>query len=187
MWDGAIPGVHIVEPIVIDDERGFFGRMLTPEQLHGMPVSLDAVMQHSHSRSAPGVLRGIHLQVDPGEAKIVRCVRGRIFDVVVDLRRGSPAFGCWKAYLLDDLMLRALVVPDGVGHGFQVLEGPADVTYLHTSVYGTGSDLSIRWDDPELGIEWPSDPVSLSSRDAEAPALAEMLDVLDIHNRWTEP
>jgi dTDP-4-dehydrorhamnose 3,5-epimerase len=182
----AIPGVHVIDPVTVSDQRGFFARTLTADQLAGTGVALDAIEQHSHSRSASGVLRGIHLRIDPGEAKIVRCVRGRVHDVIVDLRRGSPTFGQWEAFELDELDLRALVLPDGVGHGFLVLSGPADVTYLHTSVFGTGRDLAIRWDDPDLDIAWPEAPVYLSPRDAGAPALADIIDVLDMHNRWTQ-
>jgi dTDP-4-dehydrorhamnose 3,5-epimerase len=135
-------------------------------------------VQHNHSRSSRGTLRGLHFQTEPGQAKLVRCPRGKIFDVAVDLRRDSPTFGQWEGYELDDETHRQLFVPVGFGHGFAVLSDEADVTYLLSSVYDPATESGIAWDDPEVGVEWPvADPL-LSERDKVAPKLSEVANSL---------
>jgi len=136
-------------------------------------IDVDFV-QHNHSRSAQGTLRGLHFQTKPGQAKLVRCPRGRIFDVAVDLRRGSPTYGRWQGFELDDKHHHQLFVPVGFGHGFAVLSDVADVTYLLSSPYDPATEAGIAWDDPDIGVEWPlSDPL-LSERDKVAPRLSEI-------------
>jgi len=135
-------------------------------------------VQHNHSRSSRGTLRGIHFQTEPGQAKLVRCPRGRIFDVAVDLRRDSPTFGHWEGYELDDEKHRQLFVPVGFGHGFAVLSEEADVSYLLSSLYNPKTESGIAWDDPEVGVEWPVDQPLLSERDKGALALAAVRDSL---------
>jgi dTDP-4-dehydrorhamnose 3,5-epimerase len=142
-----------------------------------MGVDTDFV-QHNHSRSARGTLRGIHFQTEPGQAKLVRCARGEILDVAVDLRRGSPTYGQWEAHVLDDVRHRQLFVPVGFGHGFAVLADVADVAYQVSSYYDPATESGIAWDDPDIGVEWQvSDPL-LSERDKTAPRLAEVADSL---------
>jgi dTDP-4-dehydrorhamnose 3,5-epimerase len=136
-------------------------------------VDLDFV-QHNHSRSVKGTLRGLHFQTSPGQAKLVRCMRGRIFDVAVDLRRGSPTFGRWEGYELDDERHRQLLVPVGFGHGFCVLSEVADVSYLLSSPYDPATEAGIAWDDPDVGVEWPVAEPLLSERDRSAPRLSEI-------------
>jgi dTDP-4-dehydrorhamnose 3,5-epimerase len=172
-----LDGTVLLEPIVHGDERGFFlesfRRDLWAE--HGVEADF---LQHNHSRSARGTLRGIHFQTEPGQAKLVRCARGEIFDVVVDLRRDSPTFGCWEGHLLDDRAHRQLYVPVGFGHGFLVLSDVADVAYLCSSTYDPATEAGIAWDDPDVGVEWPlSDPI-LSERDRSAPRLSEVAETL---------
>lgn len=135
-------------------------------------------VQHNHSRSAKGTLRGLHFQTAPGQAKLVRCPRGRIFDVAVDLRRGSPTFGQWEGQVLDDETHRQLYVPVGFGHGFAVLSEEADVTYQLSSLYDPATESGIAWNDPDVGVEWPVDNPLLSERDKQAPRLAEIADTL---------
>ena len=131
-------------------------------------------VQHNHSRSSRGTLRGIHFQTEPGQAKLVRCPRGAILDVAVDLRRDSPTYGQWEAHVLDDEHHRQLFVPVGFGHGFAVLSEVADVTYLLSSDYDPLTEAGIAWNDPDVGVEWQvSDPL-LSERDKSAPKLAEV-------------
>jgi len=135
-------------------------------------------VQHNHSRSAQGTLRGLHFQTEPGQAKLVRCPRGRIFDVAVDLRTGSATYGQWEGHELDDERHRQLFVPAGFGHGFAVLSEVADVAYLLSSTYDPKTEAGIAWDDPDVGVEWPvADPL-LSERDKAAPRLIEVVDSL---------
>ena len=135
-------------------------------------------VQHNHSRSGKGTLRGLHFQTEPGQAKLVRCPRGRIFDVAVDLRRDSLTYGEWEGHELDDERHRQLFVPAGFGHGFCVLSDVADVAYLLSSLYDPATESGIAWDDADVGVEWPvSDPL-LSERDGQAPRLAEVADSL---------
>lgn len=135
-------------------------------------------VQHNHSRSVQGTLRGIHFQTEPGQAKLVRCARGRIFDVAVDLRRGSPTFGQWEGHVLDDEAHRQLYVPVGFGHGFAVLSDVADVAYLLSSAYDPATESGVAWDDPDIGVDWPLDEPLLSERDKVAPRLAEVAAML---------
>ena len=135
-------------------------------------------MQDNHSRSGQNILRGLHFQIEPGQAKLVRCVRGRIWDVAVDLRRGSPTYGQWEGHELDDVAHRQLFVPVGFGHGFCVLSEVADVHYKVSSYYDPETEEGIAWDDPEVGVDWPVSEPQLSERDRSAPRLAEVADSL---------
>jgi dTDP-4-dehydrorhamnose 3,5-epimerase len=172
-----LDGVVLLEPAVYGDDRGFlletYRRDLWAE--HGVEVEF---VQHNHSRSAKDTLRGIHFQTEPGQAKLVRCPRGRIFDVAVDLRRDSPSFGRWEGYELDDEAHRQLFVPVGFGHGFAVLSDVADVAYLCSSTYDPATESGIAWDDPDVAIEWPVAEPLLSDRDHSAPRLAEVAETL---------
>jgi dTDP-4-dehydrorhamnose 3,5-epimerase len=175
--DTEIPDIALIEPEVHGDERGFMVETFRAETWRDLGADADFV-QENHSRSGARILRGIHFQTSPGQAKLVRCARGRIWDVVVDLRRDSPTYRRWEGHQLDDENHRQLFVPVGFGHGFCVLSDEADVTYKLSSYYDPATEAGIAWDDPEVGIEWPvSDPV-LSERDRSAPHLAEVMDEL---------
>ena len=153
------------------------GRDLQPRAWAELGIEVEFV-QHNHSRSSRGTLRGIHFQTEPGQAKLVRCPRGAILDVAVDLRRDSPTYGQWEAHVLDDEKHRQLFVPVGFGHGFAVLSDVADVTYLLSSVYDPLTEAGIAWDDPDVGVDWQvSDPL-LSERDKSAPKLSEIAETL---------
>jgi len=172
-----LEGVVLLGPTVHGDERGFmvetYRRDLWAE--HGVEVEF---VQHNHSRSSVGTLRGLHFQTEPGQAKLVRCPRGKIFDVAVDLRRDSPTYGQWEAAVLDDLAHRQLFVPVGFGHGFAVLSEVADVCYQVSSVYDPATERGIAWDDPDVGVDWQVSEPLLSERDKSAPRLAEIADEL---------
>ncbi|MGA8746779.1 MAG: dTDP-4-dehydrorhamnose 3,5-epimerase [Solirubrobacterales bacterium] len=172
-----IDGVILLEPEVHGDERGFMVETFRRDTWAELGVDLDFV-QHNHSRSAKNTLRGLHFQTEPGQAKLVRCPRGSIFDVAVDLRRGSPTYGGWEGHLLDDQKHRQLFVPAGFGHGFAVLSDVADVAYLLSSPYDPLTEAGIAWDDPDVGVEWPIAEPLLSQRDRTAPKLAEISDSL---------
>lgn len=169
----GLDGLALIEPQVFGDDRGFFVETFSREAWRELGVEADFV-QHNHSRSSKGTLRGLHFQTSPGQAKLLRCPRGKIFDVAVDLRRDSPTFGQWEGYVLDDEKHHQLYVPVGFAHGFCVLSEVADVTYLVSSLYDPDTEAGILWNDPEVGVEWPVDDPLLSKRDIEAPTLGEV-------------
>ena len=168
-----LEGVALIEPQVFGDERGFFVETFSLESWSGLGVDASFV-QHNHSRSSKGTLRGLHFQTHPGQAKLLRCPRGSIFDVAVDLRKDSPTYGQWEGHVLDDVNHHQLYVPIGFAHGFCVLSDVADVTYLVSSLYDPETEAGIRWNDPEVGVEWPVEEPLLSQRDIEAPLLSEV-------------
>lgn len=173
-----LDGPILIEPKVHGDARGFFMETFRADvaRTHGIPTEF---RQDNHSRSRRGTLRGIHFQTHPGQAKLVRVARGRVFDVVVDLRRGSPTFGEWEGAELDDETGRMLYIPVGFGHGFLVLSEVADFVYKCTNYYDPATEAGIRFDDPAVGIEWPREVELLySERDATAPTLADVADSL---------
>lgn len=172
-----LDGVVALEPSVHGDERGFLVETFS-EPAWGELGITGPFVQENHSRSTrKGTLRGLHFQTEPGQAKLVRCLRGAIFDVAVDLRRRSPTYGQWEGHLLDDERHRQLWVPVGFAHGFQVLSETADVAYKLTSLYDPATEAGIAWDDPDVGVEWPLDEPLLSERDGAAPRLAEVGDL----------
>jgi dTDP-4-dehydrorhamnose 3,5-epimerase len=163
---------RVIEPVVHGDERGFFLETFRQDLLAEAGVDIDWI-QDNHSRSRAGIVRGMHFQ--PGMAKLVRCVRGAIFDVVVDIRRGSPTFGQWEGYELNDSSHRALYCPDGFAHGFCVVSEVADVIYKTSSLWDPAREGGFRYDDPAVGIEWPRGvELVANARDAAAPMLAEL-------------
>jgi dTDP-4-dehydrorhamnose 3,5-epimerase len=172
-----IDGLVVVEPAVHGDDRGFLVETFRDDAWRELGVDVDFV-QDNHSRSARNTLRGLHFQTSPGQAKLVRCLRGRVWDVAVDLRRDSPTYGRWEGYELDDERHRQLYVPVGFAHGFCVLSEIADVHYRLSSYYDPATEAGIAWDDPEVGVEWPVTEPLLSDRDRNAPRLSEIADEL---------
>jgi dTDP-4-dehydrorhamnose 3,5-epimerase len=176
-----LPGLTILEPQVFPDERGFFSETYRREWHAEAGIgAAEEFIQDNHSRSSRGVVRGMHFHIGPGVAKLVRCARGRILDVNVDLRRGSPMYGKWEGVELDDENMRVLYVPKGFAHGFCVLSSVADVLYKQTAYYDPAVERGVAWDDPEIAIEWPlpSEELIVSERDRQAPKLAEVADEL---------
>jgi dTDP-4-dehydrorhamnose 3,5-epimerase len=173
-----LEGLVLLAPPIHGDARGFFLETYRADAWSAEGVATGFV-QDNHSRSRRGTLRGLHFQTHPGQAKLVRCARGRVLDVVVDLRRGSPTFGEWEGVELDDESGRQLFIPVGFGHGFCVLSETADFVYKCTSYYDPATEKGIRFDDPDVGVAWPEDLELLySERDREAPRLAEIADSL---------
>ena len=170
-----VPEVVVVKPKVFADGRGFFMETYKKSDFAQMGIDVDFV-QDNHSKSVKGVLRGLHYQLEPkAQGKLVRCVRGRIFDVAVDIRRGSPTFGKWVGVELSEENKLMLWIPKGFAHGFLVLSEEAEVIYkVSGSEYSPEHDRSIRWNDPSIGIEWPleSEPI-LSEKDRNAPLLKD--------------
>ena len=170
----ALHGVVVIEPRPIPDDRGWFTRVFDVAEHARAGIDHTALVQENQSRSRRGVLRGLHTRSELREAKLVRCARGRIFDVVVDLRPWSPSFGRSQHFALDDESHRQVLIPAGCAHGFQALTDEVDVCYRVDAPYEAGKDVALAWDDPELGIPWPITPPVLSERDAAAPGLAEI-------------
>ncbi len=166
-----LEGPLLLAPSVHGDERGFFLEAYRRSVLDELGV--EELIQDNHSRSRRGIVRGMHFQ--PGQAKLVRCVRGAIFDVIVDIRLGSPRFGEWESFRLDDVDHHQLYIPDGFAHGFCVLSELADVTYKISSYYDPEAEMGFAFHDPEVGIEWPADGELISSeRDRAAPTLRQL-------------
>jgi dTDP-4-dehydrorhamnose 3,5-epimerase len=168
----TLPGVLLIEPKVFADDRGFFIETYRADVFREAGIG-DAFVQDNHSRSAHGVLRGLHYQEPNAQGKLVRCTRGAIFDVAVDIRRGSPSFGRWFGIELSDANKLMLWIPAGFAHGFCALEDNSDLVYKCTSLYDAASDRSLLWNDPDIGIEWPIKEPVLSPKDANAPRLAD--------------
>jgi dTDP-4-dehydrorhamnose 3,5-epimerase len=167
-----LEGPLLIEPVSHGDARGFFCETYRKGVFAELGVHEEFV-QDNHSRSRRGVLRGMHFQ--PGQAKLVRSVRGAILDVVVDIRPGSPSFGSWEAIPLDDENHHQLYVPDGFAHGFCVTSEVADVIYKVSTYYDPAVESGFRFDDPEVGIQWPAElEFEVSARDREAPLLSEL-------------
>ena len=168
----SLPGVLVLEPKVYADERGFF--METYHAARFREAGIDAIfVQDNHSRSLRGVLRGLHYQEPNPQGKLVRCTKGALFDVAVDIRVGSPHFGKWTSAELTEENKRMLWVPPGFAHGFCALTDIADLVYKVTSLYDAKSDRVILWSDPDLRIAWPIGKPLLSPKDAAAPLLKE--------------
>ena len=166
----ALPGVVLIEPAVFADDRGFF--METYHAGRFAEAGIDAAfVQDNHSRSARGVLRGLHYQEPNPQGKLVRCTRGSLFDVAVDIRTGSPTFAKWYGTELSESNRRMLWVPPGFAHGFCALSDEADLVYKCTALYDGKADRSILWNDPDIAIAWPISSPLLSPKDAAAPPL----------------
>ncbi|MGI8715319.1 MAG: dTDP-4-dehydrorhamnose 3,5-epimerase [Solirubrobacteraceae bacterium] len=163
-------GPVLLAPEVHGDERGFFLESYRVTMFAELGVP-DEFVQDNHSRSRAGIARGMHFQ--PGQAKLVRCVRGSIYDAIVDIRPDSPQFGEWEGFRLDDSEHRQLYVPDGFAHGFCVLSELADVTYKITTYYDPERENGFALHDPELAIDWP-EGLTVSPRDRNAPSLAQL-------------
>ncbi len=178
LLDTRLDGLVHLQPDVHGDERGFFVESYRADvwEQHGIA---DTFVQDNHSRSSRGVLRGMHFSIGAGQAKLVRCARGRILDVVVDLRRASPTYGEWESFALDDEHGHQLYIPVGFAHGFCVLSDLADVTYKCSTYYDGTVERGFAYDDPEVAIAWPQDMALLvSERDMHAATLSEIKDDL---------
>lgn len=173
-----IEGVLIVEPAVFRDPRGFFLETWHAEKYERAGIA-GPFVQDNHSRSVRGTLRGLHAQRRHPQGKLVRAVRGEIWDVAVDIRPGSKTFGRWTAATLSEDNFRQLWVPPGMAHGFCVTSEVAEVEYKCTAPYDRADEIGVRWDDPALGIRWPVSAPILSPKDLALPTLAGLRDLLE--------
>jgi dTDP-4-dehydrorhamnose 3,5-epimerase len=178
--DTNIAGVHIVTGDPRGDHRGLFMRLFCEEELKPV-IGGRTIKQVNFSRTeAVGAIRGLHYQRKPhAELKMIRCFRGRVFDVAVDLRKDSPTFLQWHAEELSPESAKMMIVPEGCAHGFQVLEPGSELLYLHTEFYAPSSEGGISWNDPALGIRWPLPPTDMSARDRGHPPIAADFKGLD--------
>lgn len=172
--DTTLEGVKIIEAVTLKDERGEFSRIFCDDEMREV-LNGKAIKQINWSTTRKiGTVRGMHFQNAPyAEIKIVRCLKGRVFDVAVDLRRDSPTFLKWFGLELCPLKNMALVIPEGCAHGFQILNEGSELLYLHTAPYTPASEAAIRFDDPMIGIAWPVTPTEISQRDLSHPYLKE--------------
>lgn len=173
--DTSLPDVKLIEPDIFGDARGFFVESWNRRRFAALGLDLDFV-QDNHSRSAKGVLRGLHYQLANPQGKLVRVARGAVFDVAIDLRRSSPHFGRWVGYELSDENGRMLWVPPGFAHGFLTLSDVADFQYKCTAFYAPEDERAILWNDPDIGVAWPLEQGEmplLSGRDARAGAFKD--------------
>lgn len=177
--DIQLDGPKLLQPKVFGDHRGFFVETYRRSDMMALGIH-EEMVQDNHSRSTRGVLRGLHFTVGRGAGKLVRCARGAIYDVLVDLRRGSPTYGQWEGYELTDENLRVLYAPPGFGHGFCVVSDVADVVYKLDAYYDPATERDVSYKDPQIGVQWPlpADELLVSQRDVDAPLLAEIADGL---------
>lgn len=174
LFESPLPGVFVIEPKVFGDQRGFFVETYRESLFREAGIAASFV-QDNHSRSARGVLRGLHLQRVQPQGKLVRVSRGAVFDVAVDVRRDSPHFGKWFGAVLDDVEHRMMYVPPGFAHGFCVLSEVADFNYKCSDYYHPQSEAGVIWNDPDIGIVWPDMGVApmLSAKDLALPRLRD--------------
>jgi dTDP-4-dehydrorhamnose 3,5-epimerase len=174
-----LEGPILIAPNKIGDERGFFCETYRRSDFMALGI-VEEMVQDNHSRSGHGIVRGMHFQIGRGAAKLVRCGRGSIHDVIVDLRRGSPTYGRWEGFDLAEDNMRILYVPAGFAHGFCVTSEIADVFYKQDGYYSAITERGIKYDDPDVGIAWPLplDELVPSQRDADAPLLRDLADEL---------
>lgn len=169
----GIEGVLLIKPKVFGDHRGFFLETFQEERYREAGIA-HRFVQDNHSRSRKGILRGLHFQRSHPQGKLVSALRGRVFDVAVDIRPESPTFGKWHGAVLDDENHHQLWVPPGLAHGFCVLSDVADFVYKCTDYYHPEDEGAVRWDDPDIGVDWPIAEPILSDKDSKAPRLREM-------------
>ena len=170
-----VNGAILFKPTPHVDDRGFFTRTFESNVVRAAGIDPNGFVQDSLSRSARGVLRGLHLRTGPGEAKLVRCSYGAIFDVIIDLRPSSPTYRNWESFQLSDRDQLSLYIPAGCAHGFQALTDPADVSYRIDREHDPSQDVTIAFDDPDLAIPWPLPITGISERDRAAASLAAVL------------
>ena len=170
--DTPIPDIKIIEPDVFGDARGFFMESFNRRRFAETTGIDPDFVQDNHSKSGLGVLRGLHYQIQQAQGKLVRVTRGRVYDVAVDIRRGSPSFGQWVGETLSADNHRQLWIPVGFAHGFLVLEDDTEFLYKTTDYYAPEHERTIQWDDPELAIDWPLDGIELRLSDKDRQGLA---------------
>ncbi len=176
-----IEGVMIIEPVKLGDDRGYFMETYNKKDFddNGLDVTF---VQDNQSKSKKGVLRGLHMQVNNPQGKLVRVIKGEVYDVAVDMRKDSDTFGKWTSAILSEKNNRQFYIPEGFAHGFMVLSDEAEFVYKCTRLYDAGDELGIRFDDPDIGIDWPTNNIEplLSEKDKKQPSFKEALEILNV-------
>mgnify|MGYP004452522127 FL=1 len=173
-----LKGVFVLEPQVFGDARGWFMESWSQRKMHDAGIDVQFVQDNQSFSAQKGTLRGLHYQLNPMcQAKLLRCTRGKIFDVAVDIRKGSPQYGKWVGVELSAENKKQLFIPRGFAHGFITLTDDVEVQYKADNYYAPECDGNIRWDDPDIGVEWPLKPLILSEKDSKAPLLKERINL----------
>lgn len=173
-----LKGVFVLEPQIFGDARGWFMESWSQRKMEEAGIKVDFVQDNQSFSAQKGTLRGLHYQLNPKcQAKLLRCTRGRIFDVAVDIRKGSPQYGQWVGVELSVENKKQLFIPRGFAHGFITLTDDVEVQYKADNYYAPECDGNIRWNDPDIGVEWPIEPVILSEKDQQAPLLKARTDL----------
>jgi len=176
-----LDGSFIIEPGIIEDNRGKFSRLICTNELKGIGHFENFVQINHSSTKQHGSIRGLHFQVPPvAEIKIVKCIKGSVFDVIVDIRRSSPTFLCWYGHNLSEQNMKMMYIPKGFAHGYQTLVPDSELIYFHTEYYSPDHEGALHYNDPQLLIEWPLPVGSISERDASYPFIDEVFEGLDI-------
>jgi dTDP-4-dehydrorhamnose 3,5-epimerase len=175
-----LPGVIVIEPDVHRDERGFFLETYHAQKYEALGIT-GPFLQDNHSRSIAGTIRGLHIQVLRPQAKLVRAIEGAVYDVAVDVRRGSPHFGRWIGVVLSADNFRQCYIPPGFAHGFAVLSAVAQIEYKCTELYDEACEIGIAWNDPAIGILWPIEQPVMSDRDRQHASLADQTNLLPLY------
>ncbi len=180
-FDTRLNGAFIIEPWAVEDNRGRFSRLICAEELKKIGHTENFVqVNHSYTKK-PGSVRGMHFQVPPAsEIKIVKCIRGAVFDVIVDIRRNSPTFLNWCGQNLTKLNMKMMYIPKGFAHGFQTLNPDSELIYFHTEYYGPDHERALHYKDPQLAIKWPLPVSEISDRDTSHPFIDETFEGLSI-------
>lgn len=175
-----LPGAVVIEPDVFRDDRGFFLETYQARRFAENGIR-EPFVQHNHSKSAKGTLRGLHAQTRHPQGKLIRVLAGEVFDVVVDIRRGSPTYKKWTGLILSSANFKMFYVPPGFAHGFYTLSDTAEMEYKVTDFYDPSGELRLLWNDPEIGIQWPGQDPILSPKDRDAQPLAALEPVLPLY------
>ena len=166
----SIPDIILIKPTVFEDDRGFFMESYHIDKFNSGGIKCNFV-QDNHVRSVYNILRGLHFQVKYPQAKLLRCLKGKVFDVAVDIRQGSPTYGQWVGEEISEDNKYQLFIPGGFAHGYYVMSDTAEISYKCSEIYHPEDEQGIRWDDPEIGIEWPETKPVLSDKDIKLPTL----------------
>lgn len=182
-----LKGVFLIEPQVFGDNRGWFMETWSKAKFEAAGLNLDFVQDNQSFSAQKGTLRGLHYQLDPmSQAKLVRCTRGSLLDVAVDIRKNSPQYAQWVSVILSAENKNQLFIPRGFAHGFLTLTDEVEIQYKADNYYSPHFEGNIRWDDPQIKIDWPFDPVILSDKDKNAPTLAERIERNELNFMFDE-
>ena len=182
-----LKGVYLIEPQVFGDSRGWFMETWSKAKFEAAGLNFDFVQDNQSFSAHKGTLRGLHYQLDPmSQAKVVRCTRGSILDVAVDIRKNSPQYAKWVSVMLSEENKKQLLIPRGFAHGFLTLTDNVEIQYKADNLYAPRHEGNIRWDDPQIGIEWPFEPTILADKDKNAPTLAQRIERNELNFMFDE-